>query len=144
MTWLPLLLKINLLICICCCSSEGDRLGNCWNTVISCISEFERLHLIGVGARSDSSFFNESAITPNNSIGPASATKPNVQRAATQININSGGDGGDQTTGNAHNVLKQVLVCTVSVFMLMEFCCSKMEIYFKHNNTLSFSFFDTD
>lgn len=40
-------------------STEGNRLSTCWATVLKCISEFERLHLIGSGARSDSSFFAE-------------------------------------------------------------------------------------
>ncbi len=39
--------------------TEGDRLGACWLMVLKCISEFERLHLIGSGAMRDSAFFQD-------------------------------------------------------------------------------------
>lgn len=83
--------------------SEGDRLMSCWNTVLNCISEFERLHLIGVGAPSDSAFFDVAKIQ-------TTSTNPVIDAALLERK--------EQQAGNAQNVLKQVLFLFLLIYKL--------------------------
>jgi len=37
--------------------SDGNQLGSSWAQVLKCLSEFQRLHMIGTGAKTDASIF---------------------------------------------------------------------------------------
>jgi len=51
--------------------SDGNGLGNSWAQVLKCLSEFQRLHMIGTGAKTDAQlFFPSSSGESNGSNGP--------------------------------------------------------------------------
>ena len=62
--------------------SDGNGLGSSWAQVLKCLSEFQRLHMIGTGAKTDAQLFFPSnsdtngAAAPPPPAPPAAAAKP--------------------------------------------------------------------
>jgi len=57
--------------------TDGNGLGNSWGPVLKCLSEFQRLHMIGTGAKTDAQLFFPSGADGHTS--PATPAKPLAQ-----------------------------------------------------------------
>ena len=44
--------------------ADGNGLGSAWGQVLKCLSEFQRLHMIGTGAKTDAQLFFPSSDGP--------------------------------------------------------------------------------
>lgn len=62
--------------------SDGNGLGNSWAQVLKCLSEFQRLHMIGTGAKTDAQLFFPSHSNDSNG-GAASSTPPSGSKQSS-------------------------------------------------------------
>merc|ERR1719310_891832 len=54
--------------------ADGNHLGASWAPVLKCISECQRLHMIGTGAKTDTQLFFPSASSDGNKSGASSSS----------------------------------------------------------------------
>ncbi len=71
---------------------DGNGLGASWGQVLKCLSEFQRLHMIGTGAKTDAQLFFPSAKEGSSAAEPSSAASSSRDSAA------SGGGGGTSSS----------------------------------------------
>ena len=74
--------------------ADGDGLGDSWAQVLKCLSEFQRLHMIGTGAKTSSVFF------PASSEAPSPMPQASAKGAAPSKAVAS-------STRHAHSVIIQ-------------------------------------
>ena len=69
--------------------TDGNGLGHSWAQILKCLSEFQRLHMIGTGAKTDAQLFfpdNPTAPTPSKPI-VASSSKALSSSTSTRISV---------------------------------------------------------
>merc|ERR1719454_507441 len=80
--------------------TDGSGLGQSWGQVLKCLSEFQRLHMIGTGAKTDASLFfparsegrgGSSVVSAKSSGRAASSTRMSVILQPARPRMSQGG-----------------------------------------------------